>query len=240
MNSKIYRRTIFLCCSIAFLLGVLTQYVENYYRVDLAAMDAFNSIDVETRELDGMSIYGDTDSKFGIIFYPGAKVEYKAYEPLMKKLASKGFFCVAIEMPYNLPFFGIDAADGIQNKYPLVDKWYMMGHSLGGVMAGTYLVEHYKSYEGLILLASYVTDSLVHTDLDVISVYGTEDKILNMHSYEKNKINYPEDFIEMKIHGGNHAYFGVYGFQKGDGQATITNEQQMQQTVDVLKVLIMK
>ena len=55
---------------------------------------------------------------------------------------------------------------------------------------------------------------------------------------EKNKVNYPKDFIEMKIHGGNHSYFGVYGLQKGDGVATINNEQQIQQTVDVIKFFI--
>jgi hypothetical protein len=236
MNSKIYRRTIFLCCSIAFLLGILTQYVEEYYRVDLSAMSIYNSIKIESKEFDGMSIYGDPDSRFGIIFYPGAKVEYKAYEPLMKKLASKGFFCVSIEMPYNIPFFGIDAADGIQNKYPLVDKWYMMGHSLGGSMAGTYLADNYRKYDGLILLASYVTNDLTHTDLDVISIYGTEDKVLNMDKYNKYKVNLPDGYQEMIIDGGNHAYYGVYGEQKGDGQAKISNEQQIKQTVDILRI----
>lgn len=238
--SKFYRRTITLLCSISFLLGLFFQYVDNYYQYDMADLDAFNSLDIDVIEKDGMLVYGETDSKVGIIFYPGAKVEYTAYEPLMKQLASKGIFSVLVQMPYNLPIFGISSADGIQEKYPNIDKWYMMGHSLGGAMAGTYLVEHYRDYEGLILLASYVSDDLSHTDLDILSIYGDQDKILNMKNYEKYKANYPDGFEEMIIHGGNHSYFGVYGFQKGDGNASITNYQQIQQTADVIKIMIME
>ena len=31
---------------------------------------------------------------------------------------------------------------------------------------------------------------------------------------------------KIEISGGNHAYFGNYGEQKGDGKATITREEQ--------------
>ena len=236
--SKFYRRTFILLCSVSFLLGLFCQYVSVYYHYDVSSLDSYNSIEIEKNEYDGVLTYGSADSNLGLIFYPGAKVEYTAYEPLMKQLASKGIFCVLIEMPYNIPIFGISSAYGIQDLYPNVDKWYMMGHSLGGAMAGTYLVDNYRDYEGLILLASYVSDSLIHTDLNVISIYGSEDKILNMNNYEKSKKNYPDSFEEMIIYGGNHSYFGVYGLQNGDGKATITNEQQIQQTVDVIKFFI--
>jgi hypothetical protein len=237
--SKFYKRTIILLCSISFLLGLFFQYVSIYYRYDVSDLDFYNALEIEKKEYDGMLTYGNDDSKLGIVFYPGAKVEYTSYEPLMKQLAPKGIFCVLIEMPYNLPVFGISSAEGIQELYPDIDKWYMMGHSLGGAMAGTYLVDNYRDYEGLILLGSYVSDSLVHTDLNIISIYGSEDKILNKGSYEKYKVNYPKSFEEMIIYGGNHSYFGVYGVQKGDGKATITNEQQIQQTVDVIKLFVL-
>ena len=97
---------------------------------------------------------------------------------------------------------------------------------------------NYRKYDGLILLASYVTNDLTHTDLDVISIYGTEDKVLNMDKYNKYKVNLPDGYQEMIIDGGNHAYYGVYGEQKGDGQAKISNEQQIKQTVDILRILL--
>ena len=238
--TKMAKRIIFLCASISFLLGLFTQYVSVYYQVDLETLDAFNAIDIEQSEYNGILTYGSKKSKVGIVFYPGGKVEYTAYEPLMKSLANKGFFCVLLEMPYNLAVFDINAADGIQNMFPRIGKWYMMGHSLGGSMAGTYLTDNYRDYEGLILLASYVTNDLTHTNLNVISIYGSEDKVLNKDKYKKYKVNLPDSFEEMVIHGGNHAYFGVYGEQKGDGKATINNHQQIQQTAVILDKLILE
>lgn len=238
--TKRARRWIILCASISFLMGLFSKYVDVYYHTDVDVLNAYNAISVERDIHDGMITYGNKKSKIGIIFYPGGKVEYTAYEPLMKKLAEKGFFCVLIEMPYNLAVFGIDSADDVQDMYPKVGKWYMMGHSLGGSMAGTYLVDNYRDYDGLILLASYVSDSLVHTDLNVISIYGSEDKILSKSKYENYKTNLPSNVDEMVINGGNHAYFGVYGEQKGDGKAKITNEQQINQTVMILDKLLLE
>ena len=78
----------------------------------------YKSITVDSEYYDDMQTYGNKKSKIGIIFYPGGKVDPMAYEPLMKSLAEKGFFCVLIKMPYNLAVFGIDSADGVQEKYP--------------------------------------------------------------------------------------------------------------------------
>ena len=37
---------------------------------------------------------------------------------------------------------------------------------------------------------------------------------------------------EYIIDGGNHAYFGCYGEQKGDGKALITRDKQINLTVN--------
>ena len=87
-------------------------------------------------------------------------------------------------------------------------------------------------------MASYVTNDLTHTDLDIISIYGSEDKVLNKDKYKKYKSNLPSSFEEMIIYGGNHAYFGVYGEQKGDGKATINNQQQISQTAAIIDKMI--
>lgn len=236
--TKRAKRIIFLCSSLAFLVGLFFQYISVYYHMDVKIIDTYKALEVDKVVYDEMITYGDKRSKIGIIFYPGGKVEYTSYEPLMRSLADEGFFCVLLEMPYNLAVFDIDGANGIQDKFPAIDKWYMMGHSLGGAMAGIYLADNYKDYEGLILLGSYVSNSLLHTDLEVISICGSEDKVLNKYRYNKYKANLPKDYHDMIIQGGNHSYFGVYGVQKGDGEATITNEQQIKQTVDIIKLLI--
>ena len=62
-------------------------------------------------------------------------------------------------------------------------------------------------------------EDLSATDLEVLSIYGTQDKVLNMEKYEQYRMNLPLDMEEQIIDGGCHAYFGDYGVQDGDGMA---------------------
>ena len=195
------------------------------------------SFAVETLENHAM-VFSPENATAGLIFYPGGKVEYTAYIPLMEACASKGIFCVLMEMPFNLAVFDIDAAEGYSEKYPQIESWYIGGHSLGGSMAASYLADHTEDFEGLILLGSYSTADLSHTDLRVLSVYGSEDGVLNRKKYEKNLSNLPKDFRETVIQGGCHAYFGMYGEQKGDGTPTISPKEQILFTADEISSLI--
>lgn len=115
---------------------------------------------------------------------------------------------------------------------PEIEDWYIGGHSLGGSMAASYLVDHIEDYEGLILLGSYSTADLSQSDLAVLSVFGSEDRVMNREKYEESKSNLPSNFTEYIIDGGCHAYFGMYGAQDGDGTPTITNEEQIRLTVE--------
>ena len=209
-------------------------YVNDYYHADMEAISVFKSDDLVSKEIidDNIIVYSVDDSTTGFIFYPGGKVEYTSYEPLMISLAEKGITCVLIEMPFNLAVFNINAADGIQEQFPEINNWYIGGHSLGGSMAAVYLKDNITSFNGLILLASYSTADLSDTGLDVISIYGSEDNILNMDKYDKNKNNLPKSFTESIIDGGCHAYFGMYGAQDGDGTPTISNKEQILKTTE--------
>ena len=149
----------------------------------------------------------------------------------MAELAKKGILCVLIKMPFRLAVFDINAADGIQEQYPEIKNWYIGGHSLGGSMAASYVSKHQNKYKGLILLGSYSTADLSNSKFNVLSIYGSEDKILNKDKYEENRSNLPKDFTEIIIDGGNHAQFGMYGAQDGDGKATISNGEQINLTV---------
>jgi pimeloyl-ACP methyl ester carboxylesterase len=134
-------------------------------------------------------------------------------------------------MPGNLAVLDMNAADGIKEKHLEIESWYMSGHSLGGSMASSYIAENSKEFDGIILLASYSTADLSALGLDVLSIYGSNDGVLNMEKYEEYKPNLPEDFKEVVINGGCHAYFGAYGEQEGDKKATITREEQIEITV---------
>ena len=68
----------------------------------------------------------------------------------------------------------------------------------------------------------------------VLSLYGREDTVLNREKYDENLTNLPNNFTEVVIEGGCHAYFGTYGAQKGDGVPKISNEEQIEYTADII------
>ena len=219
---------------IIFFVADFFIFVGGYYRADNVAIEAMETADVEIRTGDGYIAYVPEGAETGIIFYPGGKVEYTAYTPLMLELADKGFACILVEMPYNLAVFDINAADGLQSVLPEVEHWYIGGHSLGGAMAASYVSKHESEYDGLILLAAYSTSDLSDTDLEVISVYGENDGVMKMGKHDKCLENLPDDTVEEVIEGGCHAYFGSYGRQDGDGIPTITNARQIEEAADII------
>lgn len=231
-TSKIVIGAILLC--MIALLAVCALYLGDYYHADEEAIAAFKSDQsVTVTELaNGDLVFEPESAEAGLIFYPGGKVEYTAYIPLMQECADRGILCALVEMPFNLAVFDINAADGIKEAYPEIKDWYIGGHSLGGSMAASYLEKHIDDFEGLILLGSYSTVDFSDSNLKVLSIYGSEDRVLNKEKYEQNKSNLPDDYSETEIDGGCHAFFGVYGNQDGDGTPTITNEEQIQLTAE--------
>lgn len=223
----------------AVIVGVCAIYLGDYYRADKEAIEAFLPQGYFwEKEPDGTIIFNPEQTDTGFIFYPGGKVEYDAYIPLMQACSKQGILCALVEMPFNLAVLNVNAAEGIQEQYPQIENWYIGGHSLGGSMAAAYLSKHKERFKGLVLLGAYSTADLSATDLKVLSVYGSEDGVMNRKKYDKNKGNLPLDFTENIIEGGCHAYFGMYGTQDGDGIPTITNEEQIRLTADAIAGMI--
>jgi hypothetical protein len=212
-------------------------YIGDYYRADDTALsllaDETSSVTIIEKENDTICFLPENPTS-GLIFYPGGKVQYEAYAPLLEKLAERGMLCVLVHMPGNLAVLDVNAADGIQEEYPDITRWYIGGHSLGGAMAASYVSKHSEEYEGLILLAAYSTVDLTDSGLSVVSIYGSEDGVLDMESYADNYKNLPASTREVVIEGGCHSYFGNYGMQDGDGTPTITGEEQRNLTVEAI------
>jgi hypothetical protein len=171
----------------------------------------------------------DIDKNIGLIFYPGGKVEDIAYLPLLNQISQSGITCILVKMPFNLAVFNLKAADSIYEKFPNIKSWYLSGHSLGGAMASSYADENYNKLDGLILLAAYPINS---APIKTISIYGSNDYVLDQTKLD-NVIS------KVKIEGANHANFGNYGVQKGDGNATISRDEQQQITVKLITDFIL-
>ena len=207
----------------------------NYYSYGSYAKRALKSTDkVTVKGEDDYILFDGPGTGSAVIFYPGARVAAEAYAPLMQMLAKKGFDCFLIKMPLNHAIFGKDRAAEITSGYSY-DEFILAGHSLGGVVAAEYLSEHNGDFTGLIMMGSYPTVK-VDDSINFLSILGSNDKVVNADRYEKAKENWPKgNSHDYLIFGGNHSYFGNYGVQDGDGEATIKNKTQWRQTAEVIE-----
>ena len=177
----------------------------------------------------------------GVIFYPGGKVDARAYAYLGYGLANKGYKTVIVQMPLKLAVFSPGYAEKIINKHSGIGKWVIGGHSLGGSMAASFTRNNPEHIKGLFLLASYPASSvdLRNLDIDVLSLSGDKDGIADAEKIKNSSGLLPIDrtvFIE--IEGANHSQFGDYGFQKGDLEADISQDRQHEIVINsVLELL---
>ncbi|MBA2174740.1 alpha/beta hydrolase [Halobacillus locisalis] len=170
----------------------------------------------------------------GVVLYPGAKVEPEAYSYIAEKLSENGFVTGVPDVRLNLALLDTNKAQELMDQYPSVEKWYIGGHSLGGVAAASFVSQH--ETDGLILLAAYPTEgnSFENTDFPILSIYAENDGLTTLGKVEETEEYLSDQTTMYKIEGGNHAQFGVYGEQKGDMAADISVMEQQDEIVQVI------
>lgn len=214
--------------------GFLLWYSNDYARADSSVNALLNGTEnVSVSEIDNGLFLDGPGNESALIFYPGAKIEYTSYLPMLMELSNDGVDCFLLEMPLNVAVLDTDAADSIiENTDYGYDKWYVGGHSLGGWAAAEYIKNHTDKVNGLILLAAYSDDDL--GDTPVLSIYGSNDKNLNKVTYDESKAFIDDNLTEVVIDGGNHAQFASYGTDPKDGKASISPEEQRKQTENAI------
>jgi hypothetical protein len=167
----------------------------------------------------------DNAGKTGLIFYPGGKVMPEAYAPLLLQIAASGHPVALCRMPLNLAVFKSSAAAGVFAMRSDT-RWAIGGHSLGGSMAAFYAYKHPDAVAGLVLLGSYPAkgNNFAASSITVLSVFGSMD--MGIEKIREYKTLLPASTAFVELEGGNHAQFGNYGFQKGDGTATMPRLEQ--------------
>lgn len=221
------KRYLILIIVIILIFAYCIYYVNDYYHADNTSLSYINgSENVSVSKISNGLFLDGPGNDTALIFYPGAKIEYTSYLPLMSELANEGIDAYLVEMPFNLAFLGSDSADDII-KNSNYSNYILAGHSLGGSMAAKYASSH--DVDGLVLLAAYPADEV---KIPVLSIYGSNDKILNLKSYNDSKALIKGNFTEDIIDGGNHGQFANCGFLKGDGNASINYTVQQNRTVN--------
>lgn len=223
-----FQRPLALVLAVTACLTLLFGYKAQTPESLLASDDTVAVSEIQTGWLfDGA---GEDDA---LIFYPGALVEPAAYAPLLRALAAKGVDCFLIKMPLDLAVLSPEKAKRVMQSY-VYDRWFFAGHSLGGAMAAQYAAKHPDTPAGLFLLGAYTVKDLTKAAFPVVCIYGSEDGVLNRKRLEKSFNLSPDTLDVVELNGGNHAQFGVYGPQRGDGTATISAAAQRAQTVQVI------
>ncbi|WP_462315320.1 alpha/beta hydrolase [Methanobrevibacter sp.] len=224
MNRKV---KIAIVIIVAVIAAYSIYYLTSYSPAEQTATDCLNgTANVSVSKIDNELFVDGKGNDTALIFYPGAKIEYTAYLPMLCELSSMGVDCYLVEMPFNIALFGENEADDIIETTNY-SNYILCGHSLGGVVASSYMTHSGKG-DGLILLAGYPTENITKP---VLSIYGSNDGDLNRKSYDEAK-PLMSNLTEFVIDGGNHAQFGYYGKQSGDNAAGITPEDQQNQTVE--------
>lgn len=197
----------------------------------LAAVHADESVAVTDE--GGALVLSPVDgaSGVGLVFVPGGKVEAEAYAARLAGAVSEGGLTVVISRPWlNLAFFDLRGLDSFTSLAPEVTTWMVGGHSLGGVRACSLA----DDADALVLLASYCALDVSDSGVSVLSISGSEDALTTPDDVAGAAHLLPADAELVEIEGANHAAFGHYGPQNGDGEANIDDEEMSRQVTELL------
>ncbi len=234
MKRKIFsapKRTAFL-----FGIGLLIYFVGGsiYFNIYIHRTE---EADIFLESHDGVEITRTADGYFfdgpgtetAMVFFPGARIDEGAYSRLMFELALNDVDCFLLKVPLHLSLFGKEKPNKIMQEYEY-DHWFVGGHSLGGAVAASFGAAHPKAVEGVVGIGSYPPDPM-SAPVRLIMIYGSRDMVMDRNMFIRNQSNCPPQSREYVIEGGNHSGFAYYGDQRGDGEASITPEEQQDETV---------
>jgi dienelactone hydrolase len=204
----------------------------------------------------------------GLVLFPGALIEHRAYGVIAGKLAAEGMVVLVPNLePARLPDSALGAnADwvletlaGIKDKHHLtVQEWSVGGHSLGGLAAAAMIDKISDDViSKLVMFGVHSLSSLnlTNSTVQTLLVTATEDGFYPDEGIAENKLfqqlpvlvdsldeSTASTTFWYEIKGGNHAGFANYGpqfFFKVDGNRTISLEEQHQQIVQVVSRFIL-
>lgn len=152
-----------------------------------------------------------TPSEVGVAFYPGARVDPRAYLALLRPLADAGHLVVVLQPPLGIALL---AGDPPFDDHPDIRRWVVGGHSLGGTAAAT--VDDPR-VAGLLFWASYAADDQSGREVAALSVSGDRDGLATPDDIAATAARLPSGARSVVVAGAVHAFFGDYGEQPGDG-----------------------
>jgi pimeloyl-ACP methyl ester carboxylesterase len=168
----------------------------------------------------------------GLLFFPGALVDPRAYAPLARAVAASGAPAVIVKVPARGGFSIASPGEVVGRGLGLIgatgEPWVVAGHSKGAFFAVAFAQAHPDRTRELVLLGSTHPRDFDASSITVpvTKLYGTRDGIAPEERVRAAARNLPASTRWVRIEGGNHSQFGSYGFQPMDHWATISREEQ--------------
>jgi hypothetical protein len=206
------------------------------------SLEAWTDPEITIRHTDTSFVIEPAEggSDVGLVFIPGAQVDPSAYLWKLSGIVSEtGATVVITEPTLNLAFFDQRPLSTFTSEAPDVSEWYVGGHSLGGVRAcqlaeaGTDAAAE-PEVVGLVLFGSYCANDLSGSGMPVLSISGSEDGLSTPTKIADAAHLLPDTAVFVEIEGLNHAGFGSYGPQSGDGEASVGRSEVRSQLAALL------
>jgi hypothetical protein len=223
------KMTIFPSIIIALVIAIITMLLY-YNRAFPEPLDIAGTMDKV-----GNDYYFHGDSKVGFIIFAGAKADEKSYSYIAKLLHDEGHTVVIPKVPFHLSAFGIDHGSTIMEDNPQVEKWILVGHSLGGLPVSRIAAKQPDKLLGIALLATMASRDLSGLDISAIRITAENDRIMSNKMMDSYLGNLPKNSLHIELKGANHQGFAAYNsFMSRDGEATITWQEQNEETVRLI------
>jgi len=190
-----------------------------------ATLEVFRDDRIQVSEVDGSIVMEATEGAgtTGILYFPGARVDPYSYLYPLSEIAASGVTVVIMDPLMNMALFDTRTIDELSLAAPAVSDWVLSGHSLGGVRA-CMLAEH-PDVVGLVLMGSYCANDISSTDIPVLQILASKDGLIDAEVLRSSAGLLPQSTQKITLEGANHASFGTYGEQPGDGIATLTRAE---------------
>lgn len=226
-KDKIKKVVVRISISLVTIFLILIFGLAIYAQTGYTALDEMQE-QIDELDITALTIYEDYDEiSFtvenpisNIIFIPGGLVTSDSYSYLAISLALEGYnvtivkeiFYLAILSPNRAKRFIDEDLDNI-----------IIGHSLGGVVASM-VANSEDLISKVVFLGSYPIKDV--SDKDTLFIAAEFDLGMDPIAFDESLQYVSDENTIINIDGGNHAQFGWYGPQRGDGEATITTLDQ--------------
>lgn len=230
--------------ALSSLLVTIVGFLVFFHTVFAAERDATLEVYRDTRVVvepgEGLVVMKPAGeaNETALLYFPGARVSAYAYLWPLLDVAASGTTVVIAQPLMNMALFDPRGLDSFAPAAPGATTWILAGHSLGGVKACLEAADARVS--ALVLFASYCANDISSLEREVRVVLGGADGVIDLDAVNTAAALLPDSSVVVSIPGANHASFGTYGPQPGDGIATREPSQVRKEITTLVAELLKK